>query len=410
VLQKELLKIYLNRYKIADYLISMSVNRILILCIVFVFYSANTFSQLRIRLFSDQPAGMVILTVTEGTYQISLRDGKHIILEPGETVLLTRFNERLAVKTRKESGFICDSVEFICTGATCSFSLRINPDASQKRIYNGGLICKSDLGSVLLINTPEIEDYVAGVVKSEGGSGGSLEYFKTQAIIARTYSYKYEKKHVKDSFNLCDGIHCQVYQGITTDTLITRAVKETKGKVIVDHDSTLIISAFHSNCGGETVASEDLWLTAQPYLKKVVDPYCLSSRNATWEKKISLPEWTSYLKKNGFTDSTVDPSVFNFSAKTRSNYYTSGTFKYPVSLLRNDFQLRSTFFSVISEGDSVLLKGRGYGHGVGLCQEGAMVMAKKGMSFEQIIKFYYTGVQIIDVADVKKPVTDNSSD
>jgi stage II sporulation protein D len=375
---------------------------------VFVLCSANTFPQFRIRLFSDQSPGIVIFTVIEGSYQINLQAEKIIIVELGESVVLTRLNNRLAVKTRKENGFTCDSVELINVGPGCSFTLRINPDASQKRIYNGSLICKSDLGSVFLINTPEIEDYIAGVVKSEGGSGGSIEYFKTQAIIARTYSYKYEKKHINDSFNLCDGVHCQVYQGITTDTLIIRAVEETKGKVIVDQDSALIISAFHSNCGGETLASEDVWLTGQPYLIKVVDPYCLSSRNATWEKKISLSDWIDYLKKNGYKSPTGNPSVFNFATKTRAVNYTSDTFNWPVNLLRNDFQLRSTYFSVVAEGDSLVLKGRGYGHGVGLCQEGAMVMAKKGMNCEAIIKFYYSGVKIINVAEVKKPTSDNS--
>jgi stage II sporulation protein D len=386
----------------------MFIKRSLLIIILILLHSANSFPQFRIRLFSDQSPDLVIFTVIKGAYQINLQADKIIKIEPGESVVLTRLNDRLVVKTRKETGFTCDSVELINTGANSSFSLRINPDVSFKRIYNGNLICKSDLGSVLLINTPETEDYIAGVVKSEAGSGATIEYFKTQAVIARTYSYKYEKKHINDNYNLCDGVHCQVYQGITTDTLIIRAVKETKAEVIVDKDSLLIISAFHSNCGGETVASEDVWLTDQPYLKRVVDPYCLSSRNATWEKKISLSDWIDYLKNSGYTGPTGNPLVFNFATKTRAVNYTSGTFTWSVNLLRIDFKLRSTYFSVVSEGDSLVLKGRGYGHGVGLCQEGAMVMAKKGMNYEAIIKFYYSGVMIINVAGVKKPISDNS--
>jgi stage II sporulation protein D len=69
--------------------------------------------------------------------------------------------------------------------------------------------------------------------------------------------------------------------------------------------------------------------------------------------------------------------------------------------IRNDMNLRSTFFSVASEGDSIKLKGRGYGHGVGLCQEGAMVMASKGFNYKQIIDFYYFGVIISDVNNSK---------
>jgi stage II sporulation protein D len=65
--------------------------------------------------------------------------------------------------------------------------------------------------------------------------------------------------------------------------------------------------------------------------------------------------------------------------------------------MRSDLNLRSTFFSVVTEGDSVILKGKGYGHGVGLCQEGAMAMAVKGFRYREIINFYYTGVIISDI-------------
>jgi stage II sporulation protein D len=72
-------------------------------------------------------------------------------------------------------------------------------------------------------------------------------------------------------------------------------------------------------------------------------------------------------------------------------------FSIPLRTIRSDLNLKSTFFSVFTEGDSVILKGRGYGHGVGLCQEGAMVMASNGFKYRDIINFYYTGVIISDI-------------
>ena len=272
-------------------------HRYTVLIILFLHICLNTFPQFRIRLLTDQTSNVVVFTVTEGVYQIDLQAGNLLEIETGESVVLTRFNNRIAVKIRNQNGFICDSVEFKMVGDKSTFLIRTNSGTISKRTYNGNLICKSDLGSVFLINIPESEDYIAGVVKSEGGNGGTLEYYKAQAVIARTYAYKYEKKHINDEYNLCDGVHCQVFQGITTDSLILRAVNNTKGQVIVDQDSVLIISAFHSNCGGETASSEDVWLTSQSYLKSVIDPYCLVSRNATWEKKISIAEWWAYLKK-----------------------------------------------------------------------------------------------------------------
>jgi stage II sporulation protein D len=384
----------------------MRVKKYAVLIIFICFFSADAFSQFRIRLFADQSADVVIFTVTAGAYNIKVSSERTIGINPGESVILTGSNGRLVVKTRNETGFSCDSVELSMTGPGSMFSLRTNPGTSVKRIFNGSLICKYDLGSVFLINIADIDEYIAGVVKSEGGNGIYPEYFKTQAVIARTYAYKYQAKHLNDEYNLCDGIHCQVYNGITTDTTIINAVRETGGEVIADRDSVLIISAFHSNCGGETAASEDVWLTYQPYLIKVTDPYCTSSRNATWEKKIGLKEWINYLRKNGYQGQSDDPSIFSYSQKTRKTDYYAGSFNFPLNTIRTDFSLRSTFFSVTIDADSLILNGRGYGHGVGLCQEGAMVMAKKGIDYKSIIEFYYSGVEIMDVKAVKKTTED----
>jgi len=172
---------------------------------------------------------------------------------------------------------------------------------------------------------------------------------------------------------------------------------ETCGIVILAPDSTLIISAFHSNCGGETSSSEDVWLSSQPYLKRTIDPYCLSSRNSTWKKSISLKEWIDFLAKSGYKGETNDPSGFSFVQKSRMTDYKSGSFTMPLRTIRNEMNLRSTFFSVLPVGDSVIFSGKGYGHGVGLCQEGAMEMAAQGYNYKQIINFYYFGVFLSDI-------------
>ncbi len=82
--------------------------------------------------------------------------------------------------------------------------------------------------------------------------------------------------------------------------------------------------------------------------------------------------------------------------------YRIGTFTLPFRTIRDQFNLRSTFFSVAPEGDAIILKGRGYGHGVGLCQEGAMTMAAKGFTYRQIISFYYTGVSVANYSRLSR--------
>ena len=107
----------------------------------------------------------------------------------------------------------------------------------MRQNYSGDLRCFPDLGTLVLINIPDIEKYIAGVVKAEGGSGKNIEYFKSQAVIARTYMYKYIDKHLQDGYNVCDNTHCQAYNGLSADTILNKAAMETRGQVILDKDS-----------------------------------------------------------------------------------------------------------------------------------------------------------------------------
>jgi stage II sporulation protein D len=366
-------------------------------------------SQVNVRLFTEFSPDYTIFTVNSGKYLISNGNGRSIAAREGEPVIIARYNEKIYLKERNGNALIGDSVVIQGLTGDDYFSLRINEAGSIKGNYSGDLKCFSDMETLLMINTCDIEKYIAGVVEAEGGTGKNEEYLRTQAVIARTYTYKYFNKHIIDRYNLCDDTHCQAFNGIIKDNLVISAVLSTQGLVITTPDSILIISAFHSNCGGETSPSQYAWVTDQPYLTRVVDPYCQNSQNALWERKISLKEWTDFLKRNGYSGILSDPSVFNFNQTSRVPEYIAGSFSMPLRTIRTGLDLRSSYFSVSVEGDSLLIQGKGYGHGVGLCQEGAMVMAVKGFSFEEIINFYYSGVKIIRIETVKKNEDDKST-
>jgi stage II sporulation protein D len=354
-------------------------------------------SMIRVRLFAGLKPDYAILTIISGQYNIGNGSGRFLEAGNGEMIIIARHNGKTVVKIRNGESLSGDSVDFKGQTGEDRFSVRVNQQGTFSRSYNGDLLCFNDMGSLFLINIIAIEKYIAGVVKAEGGGGKYEEYFKTQAIIARTYTYKYLGRHILDKYNLCDDTHCQAFNGSTVDTLIINAVNSTSGMVIVTPDSSLIISGFHSNCGGETSPSEYAWTEGQSYLKGVSDPYCRNSPGALWERKISTRYWRDYLRKNGLNDSLTDPSVFNFIQNARVADYVTGSFTMPLRTIRNDLDLRSTFFSVSADKDFVTLKGRGYGHGVGLCQEGAMIMASMGFTCQQIIDFYYSGVLITDI-------------
>jgi stage II sporulation protein D len=375
-----------------------SMYRLKVINILFLSVISTLVSgQIRVRLFSNQSPESVVFSVIGGKYEMNSFNGEPLQITVGEPVIISKLSGRLAIKTRNSKGFLCDSVIFTGKTGDDYFYIRVNGKIPVRQKYSGDLQCFPDLSTIVLINTCDIEKYISGVVRTEGGSGKSLEYFKSQAVIARTYMYRYFDKHLTDRYNVCDNTHCQAFNGLSYDTILNLAALSTRGLVILDQDSALIISAFHSNCGGETSSPEDVWLTRQPYLKSIKDPYCLNSRNAIWEKSMSISFWLEYIKKFGYTKKTDDPSVFNFSQESRMTEYRTDTFKIPLRIIRDDLNLRSTFFSVAAKNDSIIFTGRGYGHGVGLCQEGAMNMALKGFNYQQIINFYYSGVIITDI-------------
>ncbi len=364
----------------------------IILMIVFLCASKVTEGQVRIRLFSEKYPTTTLFTVSKGSFTLESYKGDVSILKEGDYVVITLSDGKLGIKNGSSPAYRSDSLSLTSVGEQSRFNLRINGKSPERRYYSGDLTCRPDMGTMVFINNVDPEEYVAGVVRAEGGPGKHQEYLKTQAILARTYLYKYIDKHIIDGYNLCDGTHCQVYQGITDDESILTAVNSTKGMVIIDADSLPILAAFHSNCGGETARPEDVWLTSLPYLTSKTDPYCTSSNNSTWETSLPLDTWISYLRDKGYSGKSNNE--LNFIQTDRQTKYTAGDFSFPLTTIRNDLRLRSTFFSVEVSGDKVILSGKGYGHGVGLCQEGAMVMAINGYTYEDIIEFYYSGVKI----------------
>jgi stage II sporulation protein D len=175
------------------------------------------------------------------------------------------------------------------------------------------------------------------------------------------------------------------------------AVEATEGLIITGLDSVPAIAAFHSNSGGETQGSEKAWLTSVPYLKAVLDPFSIGQPNERWEVVISAEKWFDYLKKNGFIISKKpDYKRFEFSQQHRTIYYQAMDHKIEFRKIREDWNLKSAFFSVVYDDGLFILKGKGYGHGVGLSQEGAINMARKGYHYSEILNFYYNNIHIID--------------
>jgi stage II sporulation protein D len=165
----------------------------------------------------------------------------------------------------------------------------------------------------------------------------------------------------------------------------------------------LITAVFHSNSGGQTANSEDVWGKPTPYLKSVIDTFSLKMPNARWQRKLLIADWLDYLKiKHNYPvdDSAARWQALHFKQEFRKANLEYGSVKVPLKNVRTDFLLKSTFFSLETVGDTVVFNGRGFGHGIGMCQEGAMRMTKSGYNYKDVLNFYYKDVHIIDLKDL----------
>lgn len=361
---------------------------------ILALYVTAAAGQVKVRLFASQMPEFAVFTVAAGQYRLARSKSIGITLNRNDMLVISKYNGRIAVKTRHAEGFAVDTVILAATSDSASFTMRTGAQTGGVQQYTGSLRCWHDMDAMIMVNTCPVDDYIAGTVRTEGGPGRHSEFIKTQAIITRTYLYRYFDRHSRDGYNVCDNTHCQAFHGITADAAIHRATAQTGGMVITGADSALIISAFHSNCGGTTARSEDVWVSHVPYLRSVSDPWCTSSRNAVWERRFTLAQWVGYLQREGYGGQTADAHVFDFSPHERAVKYTAAGFSIPCETMRQHLRLRSAYFTVETTHDTVILKGRGYGHGVGLCQEGAMQMAAAGKQAGEIISFYYTGAKI----------------
>ncbi len=299
--------------------------------------------------------------------------------------------------------------------------------------------------SVDVIANITMQQYLYGVVPSEIGPSAPLEAQKAQAICARTYAVKNLNRHSKDGFNLCATTCCQVYFGMKKESkLSSTAVDETAGKIIT-YKGEPITAVYSAHSGGKTAFVEDVWGSPYDYLKGVDDPYC---NDYTWEADLDYEVLTASFEKKGYDIGEVtDVSVTKTNAEGRvleltvtgtkgkktflresartvlglkSQIYTIGGGDLMYQVLSASGQSRTdilkagvltangkksiTGSTAVKDGNGEIkilnsaggnkIYGKGYGHGVGLSQCGAMGFAENGWNYEQILKHYYTGVEI----------------
>jgi stage II sporulation protein D (peptidoglycan lytic transglycosylase) len=343
----------------------------------------------------------IIISPAMGEYVVYADGKKAGTLKSGDALQASMIGGKIFIKTLNENLGQYAIVTLIKKEWGATFKIKPLSPGRKERIYPDDITLTVKDNHIQPVNDVNIEHYVAGVVKSEAGMKKHPEYNKVQAIICRTYALNNLYKHKAEGFELCDRVHCQVYLSGTTYPNVVDAVVETKGNVLVDHDINLITASFHSNCGGETANSEDVWLNKVTYLRARQDSFCLNMPNAKWEKTIPKQKWLNYLEtKHSYpmNDSLQMYCAVNFCPQKREVYLLPLDSTVQLKNIRKDWKLKSAHFSVEEQNDKVVLKGNGFGHGVGLCQEGGMRMANLGYSYTDIIHFYYTDVHLVHLS------------
>lgn len=356
---------------------------------------ASNAERVKIRLFSNNNIEALYVSFDLGLYDLYASDT--LLLEKslgeGMTVELLPSASNVKVSVNGYEYGVFKQVTLRATDTACILCL--NPKGVKQRTYEGNLVISAyDARNLRIINDVDFETYLAGVVQSEI-YGQQSDIFRIQATISRTWALRNMGKHKTDGFNFCDYVHCQAYQNRCVRPDIMLGTMQSSGETIVDADGKLIDTPFHSNSGGETANSEDVWRSALPYLRSVQDTFSFRMRQSNWTKVIPKDKWLNYFAKTHKLN-TQDPDVRNTLLTFEQQHRKAKILGVPLTRVRTDFKLKSTFFTVTTDEKSgdVVLKGHGYGHGVGLSQEGTIRMVSLGISYDSIIRHYYTGASI----------------
>lgn len=297
----------------------------------------------------------------------------------------------------------------------------------QKRTfkYAGGLKFIVEGDRVTAVNCIGMEDYLMSVISSEMKSSASIELLKAHAVISRSWLKARLKDHKAghEHFDVCADDHCQRYQGLTmaVGDDVCRAIDRTWGQVL-EYGGDICDTRYSKCCGGRTELFSTCWEDVDlPYLQSVEDPFCDCENSSILSQVLNdydlhtadFHDWTVQYTTDELSELVRTRTGIDFGtivALEAVERGPSGRIKYLriTGTLREEVigkelairkalsssHLKSSAFEIEKSPDGFVLKGRGWGHGVGLCQIGAAAMAAQGYDYRQILSHYYVGAEI----------------
>ncbi len=273
------------------------------------------------------------------------------------------------------------------------------------RRYRGALELRHKSGGLTAVNIVPVDGYLRSVVPEEMPVDWPAEAIKAQSVAARSFALASRGRHASEGYDLCTTTHCQLYTGTTAEKSASNAaIKATRGEVLT-YGGKPIEALFHTDSGGMTENSEDVWGSHVPYLRAAKDT---PAKTMPWTKAISRADLERKLAAKGHDigkarSLVLSPLAIGRSAKDRTASGrvktmtvkgTKGTATLSGTTWRSLLGLKSTLFDAKLAKDMVTFTGYGSGHGLGISQWGAERMAAKGASYAEILHHYYTGTKM----------------
>ncbi len=287
------------------------------------------------------------------------------------------------------------------------------------RVSNTGLFgdtilfYKNAKGSLDVINELDLDDYLKGVIPFEGNPQWSLESLKAQAVASRTFALTRMIERHDEEYDVMAGVFSQVYAGKRIENERTNdAIEATKGLVLM-YNGKLFPAYFHSTCGGATTAVDLVWpVKPHPALGGVECRFCEKSPHYKWETRILPSEIKEKLAKHGMpVNEVLDIKTGKIDRTGRAHIFIIKSTWWEKTVDADAFRvwfdpmkIKSNLITRIrlKEDGAFMFKGRGWGHGVGLCQYGMKYLGELGYGYQEILGYYYPGSQVTEVKEFKE--------
>lgn len=261
--------------------------------------------------------------------------------------------------------------------------------------YAGNIDVWKGENGLYIINELPLEEYIRDVVAAEVIPDWDMEALKAQAVVSRTYALYQKTMNGNSLYHLASSVLHQVYKGKNSDTRVMYAVAATTGEVLT-FDGKIIEAFYHSTCGGKTENPEEVFGRQYQYLKSV-ESTCDLSPYAVWERNIRLDE----IEKAVGIPNIQDISISAYTSSNRVRQLTIKSGSGTTTVNATDFRkalgwsrLPSTNFTITRTDADIVFQGKGYGHGIGLCQWCMLKMAREGKTYMEILSFFYPGTAI----------------